>query len=405
MPFSNVYSVSDITRIIKSLIEENIPAIWVEGEISNYKPHYSGHIYFTLKDAEAQISAVLWKSRAINLTFEPEDGMFIQAFGTIRLYEKSGRYQIDIMRMQPAGIGRLQLAFEQLKQKLTAEGLFDPEHKKLLPNFPEKIGLVTSETGAAIKDIINILQRRAPHVQIVTRNTKVQGEGAAKDIAAAIGEYNDKSDADLLIVGRGGGSYEDLWAFNEEIVARAIFASKIPVISAVGHEIDFTISDFVADLRAPTPSAAAELAVKDSRELRENILYFQKRMIDIVNSNIEIARERITYIKNSYGFKRPHDLIRQYALQVDDLSNKLNKSISNVSMQYREYCNQLKIRLDNLNPRQVLERGYSLSYIDGEIIRDIRQVRRDSEIHTEVKSGSIWSKVSKIKGKKNAQTN
>ena len=406
MQSSNFYSVSDITRIIKSLIEENIPAVWVEGEISNFKPHYSGHLYFTLKDENAQISAVVWKSRAINLTFEPEDGTLVQAFGTIRLYEKSGRYQLDIIRMQPSGIGQLQLAFEQLKQKLTAEGLFNPEYKKTLPAFPEKIGIVTSETGAAIKDIINILHRRAPYVQIITRNTKVQGEGAAQDVANAINEFNKISDVDLLIVGRGGGSYEDLWAFNEEIVARAIFASKIPVISAVGHEIDFTISDFVADLRAPTPSAAAELAVQDSRELKDNILYIKKRMQDICYSNIEKSRERINRIQKSYGFKRPHDIIRQYALQVDDLSNKLEKSFSKLLIQTREYCDQLKIRLENLNPIKVLERGYSISYIDGEIIKDVNTIPGvESEMQTELASGTIWSKIQRTKGKENAKTN
>ena len=351
MSSSNIYSVSDITRIIKSLIEENIPVVWVEGEISNFKPHYSGHIYFTLKDSDAQISAVLWKTRAGNLAFDPEDGMLVQALGTIRLYEKSGRYQLDVIRMQAAGIGQLQLAFEELKQKLDAEGLFDPKHKKSLPSFPEKIGIVTSAAGAAIKDIINIIQRRAPHVQLIVRNAKVQGEGAAQDIAEAIREFNNLGDVELLIIGRGGGSYEDLWAFNEEIVARAIYASKIPVISAVGHEIDFTMSDFVADLRAPTPSAAAELAVPDNRELKESILYIQKRINDIFNSKIKIARERINSIKNSYGFKKPQDILKQYALQVDDLNNKLEKSISNLIIQYKEYCYQLSIRLENLNPK------------------------------------------------------
>ena len=405
MSSSNIYSVSDITRIIKSLIEENIPVVWVEGEISNFKPHYSGHIYFTLKDSDAQISAVLWKTRAGNLAFDPEDGMLVQALGTIRLYEKSGRYQLDVIRMQAAGIGQLQLAFEELKQKLDAEGLFDPKHKKSLPSFPEKIGIVTSAAGAAIKDIINIIQRRAPHVQLIVRNAKVQGEGAAQDIAEAIREFNNLGDVELLIIGRGGGSYEDLWAFNEEIVARAIYASKIPVISAVGHEIDFTMSDFVADLRAPTPSAAAELAVPDNRELKESILYIQKRINDIFNSKIKIARERINSIKNSYGFKKPQDILKQYALQVDDLNNKLEKSISNLIIQYKEYCYQLSIRLENLNPKKVLERGYSISYIDGKIIKNINQVNIKSELRTEIASGTILSTINRKKGKKDAKTN
>jgi exodeoxyribonuclease VII large subunit len=399
---SNIYSVSGITRIIKSLIEENIPAVWVEGEISNFKQHYSGHVYFTLKDSEAQISAVFWKSRVASLDFDPEDGMLVQALGTIRLYEKSGRYQLDIIRMQPAGVGQLQLAFEKLKQKLDAEGLFDPSHKKSIPSFPEKIGIVTSETGAAIKDITNIIHRRAPHVQLIVRNTKVQGTGAAEDIATALKEFNKQSEVDLIIVGRGGGSYEDLWAFNEEIVARAIYGSNIPIISAVGHEIDFTISDFVSDLRAPTPSAAAELAVPDARELKENILYLKKRLNDIIISKIEISRERINYIKNSYAFNRPQDILKQYALQVDDLNNKLVKSISNLIIRYREYCNQLKLRLNNLNPIKVLERGYSISYIDSKIIENIDQVNLQSEMRTEIASGTILSTINRKIGKQNA---
>ncbi|MEJ2542768.1 MAG: exodeoxyribonuclease VII large subunit [Calditrichaceae bacterium] len=404
MPTTSIHSVSDITRLIKTLIEENIPAVWVEGEISNYKPHYSGHVYFTLKDANAQISAVMWKSRKYNLTFEPEDGMLIQALGTIRLYEKSGRYQLDIIRMQPSGIGKLQLAFEQLKQKLDAEGLFDPEHKKAIPAFPEKIGVVTSETGAAIKDIINVIERRAPHVQLIIKNAKVQGVGAASDIVKAIEGFNKKIDVDLLIVGRGGGSYEDLWAFNEEIVARAIYNSKIPVISAVGHEIDFTISDFVADLRAPTPSAAAEIAVPDADELKDNIRYIQKRMHDICNLKIEIMRDRINYFKNSYGFKKPLDIIKQYALQVDDLSNKLQKSISSLLGQRREYCNQFKIRLENLDPKKVLERGYSISYIDDKLIKNVNMVDINSNMHTEFASGTVWSKINRIEGTNDAKT-
>ncbi|MEJ2055013.1 MAG: exodeoxyribonuclease VII large subunit, partial [Calditrichaceae bacterium] len=318
MSAMEMHSVSDITRIIKLLIEENIPAVWVEGEISNFKKHYSGHLYFTLKDENAQISAVIWKSRTSGLQFDPEDGMLVQALGTVRLYEKSGRYQLDIIRIQQAGAGRLQLAFEQLKQKLDAEGLFDPSLKKEIPKFPEKIGIVTSGTGAAINDITNIIHRRAPHVQLILRSAKVQGEGAAQDIADAIREFNEDGKADVLIVGRGGGSLEDLWAFNEEIVARAIHNSEIPVISAVGHEIDFTIADFVADLRAPTPSAAAELSVPDSAELQANILFVHKRLKSLVQSKIDIQRDKITNIYRSYGFKRPLDTLRQYSLQVDD---------------------------------------------------------------------------------------
>ena len=399
MSSTEIYSVSDINRIIKLLIEENIPSVWIEGEISNYKPHYSGHIYFTLKDSNAQISAVMWKSRTVNLAFEPEDGMLVQAFGSVRLYEKSGRYQIDIVRMQPAGIGNLQLAFEKLKRKLDAEGLFDPSIKKPIPNFPENIGIITSETGAAIQDIVNIIKRRAPHVQLILRSAKVQGAGAAEDIAQAIEEFNQYDKVELIIAGRGGGSYEDLWAFNEEIVARAIHASKIPIISAVGHEIDYSISDFVADLRAPTPSAAAELAVPDTRELRENILSSQRRMHDIVQIKIKMTRERINYINTSYSFKKPIDLLRQYALQVDELASKLNRSVIQLIKQNKEFCDQLYIRLSNLDPKKVLERGYCISFIGQKIIKTINDVNVNTEMRTKLATGNILSTISQKESK------
>jgi exodeoxyribonuclease VII large subunit len=402
MSAMEMHSVSDITRIIKLLIEENIPAVWVEGEISNFKKHYSGHLYFTLKDENAQISAVIWKSRTSGLQFDPEDGMLVQALGTVRLYEKSGRYQLDIIRIQQAGAGRLQLAFEQLKQKLDAEGLFDPSLKKEIPKFPEKIGIVTSGTGAAINDITNIIHRRAPHVQLILRSAKVQGEGAAQDIADAIREFNEDGKADVLIVGRGGGSLEDLWAFNEEIVARAIHDSEIPVISAVGHEIDFTIADFVADLRAPTPSAAAELSVPDSAELQANILFVHKRLKSLVQSKIDIQRDKITNIYRSYGFKRPLDTLRQYSLQVDDLSNKLTKSVINVIKENREYCNQLSLRLKNLDPGKVLERGFSISFAGNKIIRDIKDIKINEKMRTEISNGSIISSVVNKDNKRNA---
>lgn len=393
MSFPEIYSVSEINRIIKSLIEENIPAVWIEGEISNFKPHYSGHIYFTLKDSNAQISAVIWKSRTQNLSFDPEDGMLVQAFGTIRLYEKSGRYQIDIIRMQPAGIGELQIAFEELKRKLDVEGLFDPSIKKPIPKYPENIGIVTSETGAAIKDIVNIVMRRAPNVQIILRGVKVQGTGAANEIAQAIQEFNQYGKVDLIIAGRGGGSYEDLWAFNEEIVARAIHASQIPIISAVGHEIDYSIADFVADLRAPTPSAAAEIAVPDNRELQDKILFNQKRMNEIVQIKIQSSRERINNIYRSYGFNRPIDLLRQYAMQIDDLGRKLDRSITQIINQNKDYCYQLRIRLTNLDPERVLDRGYSISYIGNEIIKNISKVDLDAKMRTKLANGTLMSTI------------
>jgi exodeoxyribonuclease VII large subunit len=398
MAESDIYSVSDITHIIKLLIEENIPTIWVEGEISNFKPHYSGHYYFTLKDSAAQISAVIWKSRAVALPFMPEDGMLVQALGNIRLYEKSGRYQLDVIRMQPAGIGRLQMEFERLKQKLEAEGLFDTEHKKPIPVYPSIIGIVTSATGAALQDILQILKRRAPQVQIIVRPTQVQGESAAREIAAAIEEFNDYGRVDLLIVGRGGGSLEDLWPFNEEIVARAIFRSHVPIISAVGHEIDFTIADFVADMRAPTPSAAAELATPDRKDLTETLLLYRKRMVKIMSDKLQYYKQRIHSVMRSYGFRRPADILKQYALMVDDLANQLEQNYIRLIKLNKDNCNQLQIRLVNLDPKNVLKRGYSISYVGEKIIRNIDEIATEDEMRTELQRGQIISLIKKIKG-------
>ncbi|MGD9486828.1 MAG: exodeoxyribonuclease VII large subunit [Calditrichaceae bacterium] len=397
MSESNIYSVGEITRTIKLLIEENIPTLWIEGEVSNFKPHYSGHFYFTLKDSVSQISAVMWSSRATKIDFDLEDGMLVQALGNVRLWEKSGRYQFDVLRMQPAGIGQLQMAFERLKQKLQTEGLFDPEHKKTLPPYPHKIGIVTSSTGAAIKDIINVLKRRAPHVEIIVRSAKVQGEGAAEDIAEAVREFNRYKNVDILIVGRGGGSLEDLWPFNEEVVARAIYESEIPVVSAVGHEIDFTISDFVADLRAPTPSAAAELVVPDYHELRNKILEYYHRLYSGMEDRIEYNREKIIFFQKSYGMRRPDDLIRQYMVQIDDINLRISQGVKNLLFRKSEYVNQMSHRLTNLNPKKVLERGYSISYIDGEIIKNAEQVTAGRELETQLFKGRVTSIVSKTK--------
>jgi exodeoxyribonuclease VII large subunit len=392
-----IYSVSDITHVVKMLIEENIPAIWVEGEISNFKAHYSGHLYFTLKDENAQLSAVMWKSRTSNLSFTLEDGMLVQAYGNITLYEKSGRYQIDIIEMQPAGRGRLQAEFERLKHKLEAEGLFDVSHKKSIPRYPNSIGIVTSETGAALQDILNILKRRAPQVNIILRPVKVQGEGAAREIAEGVRELNIYKNLDLIIVGRGGGSLEDLWAFNEEIVARAIYNSEIPVITAVGHEIDFTISDFVSDLRAPTPSAAAELSVPDRKELIENLLNLSKQLEVTYKNRINSLKEKIQSLAKSYGMRRPVDILHQYALQIDNLTGKLEKNFIDYMNQGRQKCEHLKMRLDNLNPKNVLRRGYSLTYYNGALVKSAEKLVKDAEIVTEFYKGAVNSKVTKIR--------
>ncbi len=392
---THIFTVSELTQTIKLLLEENIPTLWLEGEVSNFKAHSSGHYYFTLKDQQAQISAVIWRSRVAMLDFKIEDGMHVQALGNVRVFERSGRYNFDIIHIQPAGLGRLQMEFERLKKQLEAEGLFDARFKKPLPKFPLKIGVVTSETGAAVRDIINVLSRRAPHVQIVLRPVQVQGKGAAEDIAQAIKDFNEFGDVDLLIVGRGGGSLEDLWAFNEEAVARAIFESKIPIISAVGHEIDFTIADFVADLRAPTPSAAAELAVPNTQELQRNLLMYAQRMERAVLQKIQRFKEQLTAIQRSYGLRRLEDLIRQYAMRVDELSTQLVRNFLQNVRKNQEYLNQLGLRLESLNPKKVLERGYSITYIDGQVLKEAEKAAVGQTVITELHRGRLHSTVTK----------
>ena len=402
---TRVYSVSEITSVIKTLLEESLPTVWIEGEISNIKFHSSGHIYFTLKDSGAQIPVVMWRSRTLSLAFQPEDGMKVQVLGNIRVYEKGGRYQLDALMIQPFGQGQLQMEFERLKQKLQAEGLFDAEHKKPLPSYPHTIGVVTSPTGAAIRDIVNVLKRRAPHVQIILRPTLVQGENAARDIVNAIREFNNYGKVDLLIVGRGGGSLEDLWPFNEEAVARAIYDSDLPIISAVGHEVDFTIADFVADLRAPTPSAAAELAVPDYVQLKQQILQWRQRIAQLLKTRIFHARNRVQDLARSYGLKRPEDLIHQYAVQVDELDAALSRFLKLKINKHNELIKQLHLRLNNLNPQKVLERGYSISYINGRIVRDVSRIKARDELETRLANGRVLSTVKQVQKEEQARDN
>ena len=320
-----VYSVSELTRDLKSLIEGRFPPVWVEGEISNFVRHSSGHFYFTLKDSDAQLSCVMWRGRNQNLVYKPQDGLKAIAMGNLTIYEKQGRYQLDVILLQPAGVGDLQMAFEALKKKLEQEGLFSLQHKKPIPAFPESVGVVTSPTGAAIRDIVSVIRRRFPAVEIILRPCRVQGEGAAEDIADSIRELNDHGMSDVLIVGRGGGSLEDLWAFNEEVVARAIYNSEIPVVSAVGHEIDFTISDFVADLRAPTPSAAAELVVQDKNDLMQMITTHGRKMTQSVFRGIESGKSRIDAILKSHALHVPGNLIREYRFRLDDTEQSVRR--------------------------------------------------------------------------------
>ncbi len=390
---THVYSVTEITRRIRGTLEREFPEVWVQGEISNFKQHTSGHIYFTVKDEGAQLSAVIWRSRTDALLFTPQNGMKIIAQGRITVYEVRGIYQLDVHELHPIGIGELQLAFEQLKEKLLKEGLFDPAHKKPLPEFPEHIGIVTSPTGAAIRDIINIISRRFPAVELILTPVRVQGYGAAAEIVQAIGDLNAYAEVDVIIVGRGGGSLEDLWAFNEEVVARAIYESAIPIISAVGHEVDFSISDFVADLRAPTPSAAAELVVRNRLELLDIIRNFCYTMTQHLQNFIESGRQRIQHLVESYSFNQPRDLVRQYSQRVDEVHRRLGELLTHRFELLRRKVEGLQKRIESVNPDQVVRRGYVIVYRDGELISSVKRLRLNDVVKMKFRDGVAKSRV------------
>jgi exodeoxyribonuclease VII large subunit len=442
-----VLTVTELTRRIKGLLEESFPSIWVEGEISNLRMPASGHMYFTLKDAGAQLAAVLFRGVAGKVGFKLKDGLQVIAFGDVSVYEKQGQYQIIVRQLLPKGLGALQLAFEELKQRLAKEGLFDPARKKPIPTLPQRIGLVTSPTGAAIRDFLNIIGRRFPNVHIVINPVRVQGEGAAEEIAAAIDEFNALAalgeralPVDVIIVMRGGGSLEDLWAFNEEVVARALARSKIPTISAVGHEIDFTISDFVADLRAPTPSAAAELVVKAKQEFVAALEQYQKRLAKDLRLRLQEVRQRFSELAGSYVFRQPAELVRQYQQQVDDLRHRLAQAtgvalgeqrarLETAGEKFRLLSPQTLVqgwrqrlathehrfgaafarfweqtaqrlehargKLDLLSPRSTLERGYSITRMaDGRLVKKVKEVKEGDRIRTMVADGEFGSVVS-----------
>ncbi|HEY5614547.1 MAG TPA: exodeoxyribonuclease VII large subunit [Bacteroidota bacterium] len=390
-----VHSVSEITAHIKQMLESSFPQVWIQGEISNAKLHTSGHFYFTLKDEGAQISGVMWRSRVANLPFKPEDGMKVIARGSVTVYPPRGNYQLDVVQIQPLGVGELQLAFERLKQKLEAEGLFDPEHKKPIPEYPERIGVVTSATGAALQDIRSVLSRRMPTLEVIVYPVHVQGVGAAEEIADAIREMNRYGKLDVLIVGRGGGSFEDLWAFNEEVVARAIYDSQIPVISAVGHEIDFCIADFVADLRAPTPSAAAELVVRDRTELLDilrNLWYTtHQNLFDRVTG----LRERIGSLVSSYSFNKPKDLFRQSAQRVDELERSLTLTFAHLYKFAASRHQGFQQRLEALSPVRVLERGYTVVRKDGQVVSSARALHDGDRAEIQFHDGEVSTRVEK----------
>lgn len=322
-PERRIWKVSEITDCIGELLERAFRDVWIEGEVSNFRPAQSGHLYFTLKDASAQIRCVCFRDQARTLKFRPEDGLHVTVRGSLGVYEVRGEYQIYVSYIEPVGAGALQLAFEQLKKKLEAEGLFDPARKKPLPVMPRCIGVVTSPTGAAIRDILRVLKRRFANVHVRLFPVKVQGEGAAKEIAAALGYFNRTKFADVIILARGGGSLEDLWAFNEERVARAVAESEIPIIAGIGHETDFTIADFVSDVRAPTPSAAAEIVVRSRNEFERHISEYQRRLIQQIRYLLSEQRHRVRDLESHRGFRQLDLLMRRRRQQLDDLSSQL----------------------------------------------------------------------------------
>ena len=415
-----IYQVSELARLIKAALENEFGNIWVEGEISNLRRPTSGHLYFTLKDADAQLAAVLFRGNQLGLRLELRDGLKIRAYGQVTAYEKTGQCQIVVRRVEEAGKGSLQEQFEALKEKLAAEGLFAPERKKPLPLLPQHIGIVTSPSGAAIRDILNILNRRFPNLHILVAPVRVQGEGAAQEIAAAIDLLNVRGGLDVLIIGRGGGSLEDLWCFNEEVVARAIARSRIPVISAVGHEIDFTISDFVADLRAPTPSAAAELLVGNKEAFEQELRQRRHRLVQALRTQALEFRNRLTAAAGSYVFREPQNLIRRLRDRLDSLRTTMANALRGASQQRSQQVDEFGLRMAHrlelwrvartqdvrrledhlraLSPLAVLERGFSLTRTAaGRIIRDAAEAPVGTKLETRLARGTLESQVTASK--------
>jgi len=390
-----IFTVSELSEQIKSCLEKTIGAVWVSGQVSNLRQPVSGHLYFSIKDESSQIRCVLFDSTRRLLKFRIQDGMDVIIFGRVSVYKKSGDYQIIVDSAEPKGIGALQIAFEQLKKQLESEGLFDESRKKSIPFLPTIIGIVTSISGAALQDILNIIDRRFPTVHIIIYPVKVQGEGAKEEIAQAIDDFSQVSYLpDVLIVGRGGGSVEDLWAFNEEIVARAISRSKIPVISAVGHEIDYTIADMVADKRALTPSEAAEIVLPVKLEIIEKLEHLHQELIDSLHYQIETSKSKLDVINKSYGWQTPQNKVREYYQRLDELSDKLTNYLKQKIETLSLVISNKSAQLKSLSPLNILDRGYSITYTkDKGIIKSVKSVKQGDDVLTKLTDGEISSTV------------
>ena len=394
-----IYSVTDINNEIKVILEDSYPSVWISGEISGFKQYSSGHIYFNLKDENSQISAVMFSFYSQKLKFALKDGMQVLLYGKIKSYVSRGTYQVQVYNIEKQGLGILQEKFEKLKNKLFKEGLFDEVHKKQIPYIVNKIGIVTSKDGAALHDILSVLDRRFSNIEVLIYPVRVQGETAKNEIAKAI-QYlnNNHKDLDVLLVGRGGGSLEDLWAFNEEIVARAIYNSNIPIISCVGHEVDFTIADFVADLRAPTPSVAAEIVAKNRADIEEKLSMIKDRIINNIKNLVKRYEEKINFFKTCRALARPQEIYEDKIWLVDEIREKLILQIKNI---FSNKHQQLKLniqKLDLLSPLKTMSRGYCVCFNKkGKLLKKVEQIKTDDILDIKLINGIIKSKVLEVK--------
>ena len=396
---SDIFSVSQITAEIKALLDGAFPAVWVEGEISNFTHHFaSGHMYFTLKDEKAELRAAMFRGYNEHLKFPVENGMMVLANGDISVYEARGQYQLLVRRMEPAGVGTLYLAFEALKKKLEGEGLFDERRKQSLPSYPFRIGIVTSGSGATIQDIRNVLSRRAPHLELILRPTLVQGNAAAEDIISAIGELEKIGDLDCIIVGRGGGSLEDLWAFNEEKVVRRIAAATVPIISAIGHETDLTLSDFSADLRAPTPSTAAELVSPALSDIRSGLDEVAWRLGEGLKNRVQSSWQQLDGQVSRYGFQQPRVLLERGTEYLNETAERLARNVRVILAMKNANHGSVSGRLSAVNPTAILERGYAIPYTlpDKRNLKSVRGVKKGDRFSLHLSDGKLESEVKKI---------
>ena len=395
MNYNSAVTVTDLNKYIKDKIDndENLNSVLVKGEISNFKNHYTGHLYFTLKDKNSLIKCIMFKSSAVNLKFMPKDGMKVIIYGTVSVFERDGVYQIYCKMMQEDGMGSLHIAFEELKSKLGEEGLFSEEHKKKIPVMPKCIGVLTSNTGSVIRDIINVSTRRNPNVYIKLLPVPVQGEGAAVKIAEAIKIMNEKKLADVIIVARGGGSLEDLWPFNEEIVARAIYESELPIISAVGHETDFTIADFVADLRAPTPSAAAELAVPNISDVLLKLKSYNNRYRLALKKKVDFMKLSYEKCMNRRAFREPLQTINERYILLDKNVKSIQNEIMSIYKDKKSKAINTIEKLDALSPLKTLTRGYSITEMNGKVVKSVKELKENDEINIRFKDGVTKAKI------------